>query len=126
MNKNLILYIEDNLTNTELVKRVLKIKSNYSFISASRAQHGIKLALQHKPDIILLDIQMPEMDGITAFKHLRNLEEIKSIPIIAVSADAAQANIQEALEMGFHSYITKPINLSFLLEVIESIFDSKK
>jgi signal transduction histidine kinase/ActR/RegA family two-component response regulator len=119
-----VLYIEDNEANTVLVKRVIETTPNISFLSASRAEDGIQLANEHKPDIILMDLHMPGMDGVAAFKILRNTNETKSIPIIAVSADAMDTTIQKMLSMGFHSFITKPVSIPDLLEKINSALET--
>ena len=116
-----VLYIEDDSANTELVSKIMSLNPNISFLSASMAQQGIDLAVEHKPDLILMDIQMPEMDGITALKILQNMEETKFIPVIAVSANAMESDIQKTLEKGFNSYITKPIHIASFLEKIESV-----
>lgn len=118
------LYIEDNEANTALVKRIIETTPNISFLSASRAQVGIQLAIEHKPDIILMDLHMPGMDGIAAFKILQNSDETKSIPVIAVSADAMGTTIERMIDMGFHSFITKPINIPNLFEKINSALES--
>ena len=122
--KYCILYIEDNEANTALVKRVVETKPGASFMSASTAEDGIQIAVEHKPDIILMDLHMSGMDGVAAFKVLRNKSETKSIPVIAVSADAMDATIQDTLSMGFHSFVTKPINIPDLLEKIDSALET--
>jgi signal transduction histidine kinase/ActR/RegA family two-component response regulator len=122
--KYCVLYIEDNEANTVFVKRVIETTPNISFLSASRAQDGIQLANEHKPDIILMDLHMPGMDGVAAFNILRNSDETKSIPIIAVSANAMDTTIQNMLSMGFHSFVTKPIDIPNLLEKINSALET--
>ncbi|MBT3921414.1 MAG: response regulator [Nitrospina sp.] len=116
-----ILYIEDIDTNIELVRQILLDRPNYQLIHSLSASRGIEIALNETPDLILMDINMPEMDGLTAFNKLAEKPETKSIPVIAVSADAMGTDIEKALNIGFRSYITKPINVDKFLETIDSL-----
>jgi signal transduction histidine kinase/CheY-like chemotaxis protein len=106
-----LLYVEDNPANLMLVEQILQSRSDIKLLSAPQARMGIELALVHKPDLILMDINMPEMDGITAMKELQNYEETENIPIIAVSANAMESDIKKGLSAGFNGYITKPFNI---------------
>jgi CheY-like chemotaxis protein/anti-sigma regulatory factor (Ser/Thr protein kinase) len=114
-----ILYIEDNDSNLKLVQKYLKDFSSFDFMSSQSAVHGLGLARQHKPSLILMDINLPEMDGITAFNKLRNWNETKSIPVIAVSANAMKHDIKSALDAGFNHYMAKPVDLDLLLKTIQ-------
>ncbi len=121
-----ILYIEDISENIELVKSVLDKKPDIELISCPNAREGIDLVRTHKPDLILMDIHLPEMNGLTAFEEIRNLEGATSIPVIALTADAMDSEIKNALEIGFHSYITKPINLNKFLDMIDQVLSEPK
>ncbi len=121
LNGKLILYIEDNPNNLELVKKIFNAKKNLKLISATNAKDGIDMAKTEKPDLILLDIHLPEMDGFTAFKKLKNLDETLNIPVIAVSADAMEKDKTEALGMGFKSYLTKPFKIDHFLKEIDKV-----
>jgi len=116
-----ILCIDDIAINVNLVKRIIFHYPNLNFLSASNAFEGIEIAKTQIPDLILMDIHMPDMDGLTAFKELKLIEETKEIPIIALSADAMDKSIKKALDMGFNDYITKPIDLKKLLSSIGKI-----
>ncbi|MBT5471100.1 MAG: response regulator, partial [Nitrospina sp.] len=94
---------------------------NLEFLSASNALDGIEKAKTRVPDLILMDIHMPDMNGFDAFKKLKLIEETKNIPIIALTADAMDRNIKKALDMGFRDYITKPINLDVFLTSINKV-----
>lgn len=120
MTKN-ILYIEDDPINIELVRQILLKRPNYKFHFALNAQKGIEIALSKSPDLILMDINMPDMDGLTAFKELARSPITQCIPVIAVSACSMIDEIDKALELGFHSYITKPINVEGFLESVDRI-----
>lgn len=117
----MILYIEDNPDNLELVKRNFSSRTNTKLISAPNAEIGISLAKAHKPDLILLDIHLPGMDGFTAFKKIKNLDETLAIPVIAVSADAMETDKKKALDSGFKSYVTKPLDIAYFLEEVDKV-----
>jgi PAS domain S-box-containing protein len=116
-----VLYIEDIQANIELVKQILICKPHVEFISSLTPKGGIELAVSETPDLILMDIHMAEMDGLTAFKKLNSINETKDIPVIALTADAMDADIKRALNMGFKDYITKPIDVPKFLNVVEEI-----
>jgi len=114
----LALYIEDNVDNLALVQRIVAEIPAIKLISAPRAKPGIELAKAHRPNIVLMDINMPEMDGFQALKELQSLEETNDIPIIAVSANAMEKDIEKAKQAGFDNYITKPIEINDFISVI--------
>lgn len=115
-----ILYIEDNIMNTQLVQKVLrKNRPDIELLCADRAREGIELAVKNQPDLILMDIQMPEIDGIQAFKKLSTFNETRDIPVIALSANAMKHQVEEVMSIGFKLYMTKPINIHLLLNTID-------
>jgi signal transduction histidine kinase/CheY-like chemotaxis protein len=114
-----LLYVEDNSANLMLVEQILLSRSDIKLLSAPQARMGIELARAHKPDLILMDINMPEMDGITAMKKLQDYEETREIPVIAVSANAMESDIKKALAAGFNGYITKPFDIPKLFIEID-------
>jgi signal transduction histidine kinase/CheY-like chemotaxis protein len=120
LDEKLILYVEDNPDNLELVKRIFSRKDNVRLISAPDAEKGIDLAKAHRPALILLDINLPGMDGFTAFKKLKKIDATINIPVIAVSADAMEIDKKKALDMGFRSYVTKPIDIDNFLEEVDT------
>jgi len=126
MENYTLLYIEDNPDNLILVRQVLKARPNIRLIFSKDSKTGIELALAHHPDLILMDINLPGMDGFTALKALRAYREIRSIPVVAVSANAMQEDIDHGLEAGFDSYITKPINIARFMEVVDRLLEQKK
>lgn len=122
LEKKVIVYIDDMPNNLKLMRQIFTQRKNIELLSAMNAQDGIELILQELPDLILMDMQMPEMDGITAFKKLQSIHETKSIPVIALTADAMETDKKKALDMGFHAYITKPMNvIQFLCEIDEAL-----
>ena len=117
MAGELILIIEDNEKNRKLCRDVLQAKG-YRTIESETAEEGLKLVLDKSPDLILMDIQLPGMDGITATKQLKADAKTKTIPIIAITASAMTHNRTTMLAEGFDGYQTKPISLKdFLGEV---------
>ncbi len=115
-----ILYIEDNAMNTQLVQKVLKKnRPDIELLCADHARKGIELAVKNQPDLILMDIQLPEIDGIQAFKKLRTFNETRDIPVIALSANAMKHQVEEVMSLGFKLYMTKPINIHMLLNTID-------
>ena len=117
MANELILIIEDNEKNRKLARDVLQVKG-YQTIESETAEEGLKLALEKSPNLILMDIQLPGMDGITAMKRLKGDPRTAGIPIIAITASAMTHNRTTMLAEGFDGYQTKPISLKeFLAEV---------
>jgi signal transduction histidine kinase/ActR/RegA family two-component response regulator len=113
-----LLYVEDNPANLKLVEQILQSRSDIKLLTAPQARLGIELARAHQPDMILMDINMAGMDGITAMKKLKKYEETSNIPVIAVSANAMESDIKKGLEVGFKSYITKPFDIpKFFIEI---------
>ena len=125
MANELILIIEDNEKNRKLIRDLLQVKG-YQTIDTETAENGLKLAEEKTPALILMDIQLPGMDGITAMKQLKAAPKTKSIPIVAITASAMTYNRQTMLAEGFDGYQTKPFNLTeFLADVGRLIGQSR-
>jgi two-component system, cell cycle response regulator DivK len=124
MTGALILIIEDNEKNRKLVRDVLQVKGHKT-IESETAEEGIKLALEKSPSLILMDIQLPGMDGITALKQLRANPQTKSIPVIAITASAMTYNRQKMLAEGFDGYQSKPISVKDFLGELERVLVSQ-
>ena len=125
MAGELILIIEDNEKNRKLVRDVLQVKG-YKTIESETAEEGLKLALEKSPALILMDIQLPGMDGITALKQLRADPTTKQIPVIAVTASAMTHNRQTLSAEGFDGYQTKPISLKDFLGEVERVLATRR
>jgi two-component system, cell cycle response regulator DivK len=123
MAGELILIIEDNEKNRKLVRDVLQVKG-YKTIESETAEEGLKLALEKSPTLVLMDIQLPGMDGITALKQLRANPQTKSIPVIAITASAMTNNRQSMLAEGFDGYQSKPISVKDFLGELERVLAS--
>ena len=124
MANELILIIEDNEKNRKLARDVLQVKG-YQTIESETAEEGLKLAVDKSPVLILMDIQLPGIDGITALKQLRADPRTKSIRVIAITASAMTHNRQTMLAEGFDGYQTKPITLKDFLEEVRRVLDSR-
>ena len=120
----LILIIEDNEKNRKLVRDVLQVKG-YKTIESETAEEGLRLAAEQSPALILMDIQLPGMDGITAMKQLKADPNTKSIPIIAITASAMTHNRTTMLAEGFDGYQTKPISLKDFLGEIDRVLKAR-
>jgi len=115
--KGNILVIEDNEQNLYLVRFILE-KNGYAVHAAMDGREGIDMAMRLKPDLILLDIQLPVMDGYTVAKNLRANSELSGMPIVAVTSHAMVGDRDKAIEVGCNGYIEKPINPdTFMAEV---------
>jgi CheY-like chemotaxis protein len=123
MAGELILIIEDNEKNRKLVRDVLQVKG-YRTIETETAEEGLKLASEQPLALILMDIQLPGMDGITALKQLKAEAKTKSIPVIAVTASAMTYNRQTMLAEGFDGYQSKPISVKDFLGELERVLAS--
>jgi CheY-like chemotaxis protein len=123
--KQKILIIEDNEQNLYLVKFLLE-KYGYEVSSAIDGQGGIEMACSIKPDLILLDIQLPVMDGYTVARKLRQNPDLASTPIVAVTSYAMMGDREKAMEAGCTGYIEKPINPDTFIAQVEKHFPGKK
>ena len=108
-----ILYIEDNFANRVLIRRVLEAEG-YRVLDAETAPEGIALAKANKPDLILMDINLPDMDGFEATARLRAMEHLRNIPIVALTANVMKGDREKTLEAGCSGYIQKPIDVDLL------------
>jgi two-component system, cell cycle response regulator DivK len=120
MSAHLVLIIEDNEKNRKLCRDVLQAKG-YQTVESETAEEGLKLALEKSPALILMDIQLPGMDGIAALKHLRADPKTKDIGVIAITASAMTHNRTTMLAEGFDGYQTKPISLKDFLGEVERV-----
>jgi len=117
-DKKTILYIEDNPDNRSLIRRVLEAEG-YRFIEAANAGAALTLLEQGSPDLILMDINMPDMDGYTLTAKIRSMPAYTRVPIVAVTANVMRGDREKSLEAGCDGYIQKPIdidNLPFQIE----------
>lgn len=117
-----ILYIEDDPANMRLVESIIKKYTTYSFLSAVNGNDGIDVAVKQQPDLILLDINLPDLNGFEVLQKLRSHRELINTPVVAVSANVMQHDVDKSLASDFFDYVTKPIDVSLLLNIINKIF----
>ena len=114
-----VLYIEDNVSNVQLIGRVLEHCEGVRLITAMHGQLGLELAQTHKPDWILLDVHLPDISGEQVLIQLRQNPETRKIPVTVLSADATKAQISRLLFAGARDYLTKPLDVRQLLQLLE-------
>ena len=122
---SLILIIEDNEKNLKLVRDVLRVKG-YETIEATNAEDGMRLAVERAPDLVLMDIQLPGMNGIEARGVLRANPATSAIPVIAVTASVMQQDRNQITDAGFDGYVGKPINLKEFLASVRATLERKR
>jgi DNA-binding response OmpR family regulator len=109
-----VLLVDDSNTVLMMERMVLK-KRDYQILTASNGEEGVRRALAERPDVILMDVIMPEMNGFEACRRLRQEEATKNIPIIMVTTRGESANVETGFESGCNDYITKPVDALELL-----------
>ena len=117
MKVKTILVIEDNKLNMKLVNGLITI-GKYRMLEAVDAESGIQLIREQRPDLVLMDIQLPGMDGLSATKVIKEDPDLKDIPIVALTSFAMQGDEEKALAVGCTGYITKPIDTRKFLETV--------
>lgn len=118
------LIIEDNEQNMYMLSFLLE-KNNYEVVQAYNGLDGIKAAIESGPDVILLDIQLPEMDGYQIARELRKRNDLKNIPIVAVTSHAMVGDREKAMASGATGYIEKPIDPDNFIQRMESYFSEE-
>jgi CheY-like chemotaxis protein len=121
MSKGRILVVEDNLDNYELVRFILE-RAGYDVFLAVNGRDGVAAARLQKPDLILMDLGMPEMDGWRAVRKLKADETTSSIPVYALTAHTLPGERRRAMEAGCDGYVTKPIHMDGFLSTIQGAF----
>ena len=117
MENKTILVIEDDEMNMKLVKILLRI-GKYNILEAIDAESGIRLVREKRPDLVLMDIQLPGMDGLTAVRIIKKDADLKDMPVMALTAYAMQGDQEKALEAGCEGYLSKPIDTRSFLKTI--------
>ena len=115
-----ILIVEDNEKNMKLVRDVLQHKG-YATLEAATGREGVRLALEKRPDLILMDIQLPDIDGIQALAEIRAVAALDATPVVAVSASVMPDDQHKIIASGFDAFITKPIDPKLFLDTVQRI-----
>ena len=113
-----ILIVEDNLKNMKLVRDLLKAKG-YETLEATTGEQGVALALAHEPDLVLMDIQLPDINGIEAFERIRADPRTADVPVVAFTASVTPTDRNRITQAGFSGFVSKPIELKQFLATIK-------
>ena len=117
-----ILIVEDNAMNMKLARDILEAKG-YGTLTATTGEDGVRLAVEQLPDLVLLDIQLPGIDGIEAFKQLRADARTAAIPVVAFTASVTSSDRSRVAEAGFDAFVSKPIDLKTLVIAIQDLIE---
>ena len=117
MASELILVVEDNDKNMKLFRDVLQA-SGYDTLEATTGEDAVELAVEHKPALILMDVQLPGIDGIEALARLRGNDRTASIPVLALTAQAMHGDRERFLDAGFDGYLSKPVDVIELVNAV--------
>ena len=118
-----ILIVEDNEKNMKLVRDLLQYKGHQT-LEAVNGMDGVRLAIDHVPDLILMDIQLPDISGIQALALIREQDALNSVPVLAVSASVMPEEQQKIVTSGFDAFIAKPINIKQFIDSVQSFLSS--
>ena len=113
-----ILIVEDNEKSMKLVRDILR-HQGHTTLEAPTGREGVRLATQARPDLVLMDIQLPDIDGITALQEIRRNAALDAVPVLAVSASVMPDEQQKVVSSGFDAFVTKPINLKQFREIVQ-------
>ncbi|MCK5876939.1 MAG: response regulator [Candidatus Marithrix sp.] len=125
LRKYILLYIEDSRTNVSLVAQILKVRPDIALMSAHTGEMGLELAQLHHPNIILLDINLPGMDGFEVMKHLQESEQTNNIPVLALTANDTNKSLERGRKAGFLDYIIKPLDIKKFVKAIDNALVKK-
>ncbi len=120
-----ILYIEDNPENRMLIRRVLQVEG-YAVVEADTGKQGLAAAETLQPDLILIDINLPEMDGYEVTRRLKQVEHLREVPVVAMTANVMRGDREKTLAAGCDGYIQKPIDVDQLPVQIARFLEDKK
>jgi CheY-like chemotaxis protein len=116
-------YVEDNETNAEVMRGILALRPQVDLEVSTLGLDGLAAIKQRRPSLVLLDMQLPDIDGLELLRHLQAGADTADIPVIVVSADATQARISQAIANGATHYLTKPVNVPTFLAAVDSVLD---
>jgi len=112
-----VVVVEDNELNMKLFREVLE-SSGYRMLEAGTGERAVALTTEHRPDLVLMDIHLPDIDGVEALRMLRADERTASIPVLALTAQAMEGDRERFLAAGFDGYLSKPVNIADLLDAV--------
>ena len=115
--------MEDNPANLKLMETLIERVPDMHMLSAHTGELGLELAAAHRPDVILMDINLPGIDGVEALQRLKESPETRDIPVIALTANAMPRDVEAGLKAGFHQYLTKPIRIDEVTSALKSALE---
>jgi CheY-like chemotaxis protein len=121
--RRLIHYVEDNETNAEVMRGILALRPQVDLEISTLGLDGLEAIKRRRPSLVLLDMQLPDIDGLELLRHLQSHDETADIPVIVVSADATEARIAEAIAAGATHYLTKPVNVPEFLSAVDAVLE---
>jgi PAS domain S-box-containing protein len=124
--RHTVLYVEDNLSNLTLVQRILAPRGDISLIPAMQGGLALDLARVHKPELILLDLHLPDIHGEEVLRQLRQAPDCRDIPVIVLSADATPGQVERLIAAGAHAYITKPLDVRPFVDTLDRVLNARR
>jgi CheY-like chemotaxis protein len=121
-----LLNIEDNLANFSLIETILWERPGVKLLSALQGRLGLDLAEKHRPDLILLDLHLPDMKGDEVLAHLQSHPATRDIPVVVVSADATPGSVERLMRAGARGYLTKPLDVDRFLEMVDEVLEKEQ
>jgi two-component system cell cycle response regulator DivK len=118
MTGSQVLVVEDNERNMKLFRDVLQA-SGFRTLEATTGERAVELALEHRPDLVLMDIQLPDIDGVEALGRLRADDRFASVPVLALTAQAMEGDRERFLAAGFDGYLSKPVNIADFVATVK-------
>jgi two-component system cell cycle response regulator DivK len=113
-----VLLVEDNEKNMKLFRDVL-LAAGYEILEATTGRKAVELASEHVPDLVLMDVRLPDIDGVETLRRLREDERTASIPVLALTAQAMEGDRERFLAAGFDGYLSKPVDIRALVEAVQ-------
>jgi len=117
MTARQVVVVEDNERNMKLFREVLE-SSGYRTLEAETGERAVALTTEHRPDLVLMDIHLPDIDGVEALRRLRADERTASVPVLALTAQAMEGDRERFIAAGFDGYLSKPVNIADLLDAV--------
>jgi PAS domain S-box-containing protein len=117
--QRIVLYVEDNLSNITLIEHIIVHRPQVKLVAAMQGRLGLDLAREHRPDLILLDLHLPDISGEDVLQGLRQQPELRNTPVIVISADATRGRIERLLSMGVLDYLPKPLDIKRFLQLLD-------
>ncbi|HLL82948.1 MAG TPA: response regulator, partial [Longimicrobium sp.] len=121
-----VLYVEDNVANLSLIEAILSGRPEITLLSALQGGLGVELAAEHRPDLVLLDLHLPDLPGEEVLRRLRDDPRTQEIPVIVISADATPDSVKRLLENGARAYLTKPLDIDEFTEAIDGVLGAAR